>query len=141
MRRPHGIDYAAPEGTEVWSVADGTVIYRGWAGGFGNLVKVRHTNGYVSYYAHLSRFADGLRVGQSVRQKEIIGYVGHTGLATGSHVCFRIAKNGAYVNPTTIKGPKPQPIAGSEFERFAQVRDQLLARLQMSSAQAVEEAL
>ena len=67
VTRPHhGIDYAAPSGTPLWSVADGKVIYRGWAGGFGNLVKVRHTNGYVSYYSHLSGFAKGLQTDEAI---------------------------------------------------------------------------
>ena len=93
ITRPHrGIDYAASIGTPVWSVADGVVIQRRWTGGNGNLVKIRHENGYVSSYAHLSRYADGLRVGDRVEQKQVIGYVGQTGLATGPHVCFRIQK-------------------------------------------------
>jgi len=142
VTRPHhGIDYAAPEGTAIWSVADGTVIHRGWAGGFGNLVKVRHVNGYESYYAHLSRFGERLRVGQTVRQKEIIGYVGHTGLATGAHVCFRIAKDGRYVNPMKLRGPKPSPIAADNWARFAQVRDRLLGRLEVNTALVADEAL
>ena len=77
--RPHrGIDYAASPGTPVWSVADGKVIFRARAGASGNLVKVEHRNGYVSYYAHLSRFESGLKVGDIVRQKQLIGYVGQT---------------------------------------------------------------
>ena len=73
ITRPHfGIDYAAPHGTPVWAVADGTVIYRGWGGSFGNLVKIRHANGYVSYYSHLSGFADDIAVGATVAQKGVI---------------------------------------------------------------------
>jgi murein DD-endopeptidase MepM/ murein hydrolase activator NlpD len=104
-------------------------------------VKIRHVNGYVSYYAHLSRFGAGLRVGKTVRQKEIIGYVGHTGLATGSHVCFRIAKDGQYVNPMKLRGPKPSPVADESWARFAAVRDQLLRRLEVNTALVAEEAL
>jgi len=116
--RPHrGIDYAASAGTPLWSVADGTVIYRGWAGGSGNLVKVRHANGYVSYYAHLSRFEKGLKVGQRVAQKTVIGYVGSTGLATGPHVCFRVQRDGKYVNPMDIASPPGESIAGDEWRR------------------------
>lgn len=104
ITRPHeGIDYAAPHGTPVWSVADGEVIYRSGAGGFGRLVKVRHKNGYVSYYSHLSRYAKDLNVGDRVEQKQIIGYVGSSGLATGPHVCFRVQKNGQYVNPASLR--------------------------------------
>ena len=104
--RPHrGIDYAASPGTPVWSVAEGTVIYKGWAGASGNLVKIKHRNGYVSYYAHLAGFAKGLKVGDAVGQKQVIGQVGSTGLATGPHVCFRVQKNGRYVNPLDIVSP------------------------------------
>lgn len=128
ITRPHhGIDYAAPTGTPVWSVADGKVIYRGWGGDFGNLVKVQHRNGYVSYYAHLSRFAKGLRVGDPVEQKQVVGFVGQTGLATGPHVCFRIQKNGRYVNPTTLRTPSGDPIPAALQPAFDASRDLLLA--------------
>ncbi len=131
IKRPHhGIDYAAPHGEPVWAVADGRVIERGWAGGFGNLVKIRHRNGYVSYYTHLSRFARGLKVGSAVRQKQVIGYVGQTGLATGPHVCFRIAKAGRYVNPATIRMPAGDAIPDRLRADFVSQRDLLLAQLQ-----------
>jgi len=143
VTRPHhGIDYAAPTGTPIWAVADGKVIYRDKAGGFGNLVKVRHANGYISYYAHLSRFASGLRVGQTVRQKQLIGYVGQTGLATGPHVCFRIAQDGRYVNPATLGGPGGEPVHPEARYSFYQVRDAMLAELGSGSlVTAVQEAL
>jgi murein DD-endopeptidase MepM/ murein hydrolase activator NlpD len=140
-RRHPGIDYAASEGTQLWSVADGTVIFRGWAGASGNLVKVRHTNGYVSHYAHLARFAEGLSVGQRVQQKQVIGYVGHTGLATGSHVCFRVTKNGRYVNPLAIRSPASRPIDLDRTGDFADHRDQLLAALDIRAIAASDEAL
>jgi murein DD-endopeptidase MepM/ murein hydrolase activator NlpD len=131
ITRPHqGIDYAAPTGTPVWAVADGVVVHRARAGGFGNLVKVRHRNGYVSLYAHLSRYAKDLRVGQSVRQKQVIGYVGSTGLATGPHVCFRLNKDGKYVNPTRVRGLATRdPVPASLTGRFQAARDMLLAEL------------
>ena len=142
VTRPHhGIDYAAPSGTPLWTVADGEVIYRGWAGGFGNLVKVRHDNGYVSYYAHLSRFAPGLRVGAQVHQKQLIGYVGKSGLATGPHVCFRIAKNGRYVNPARLRTPAGDPIPEALMPLFGGSRDLLLAELNGASLAATQEAL
>ncbi len=137
VTRPHhGIDYAAASGTPLWSVADGRVIYRGWAGGFGNLVKIRHANGYVSYYAHLSRFARGLAVGQPVRQKQVIGYVGSTGLATGPHVCFRVAKDGRYVDPARVQTPPGPPIAPEAEPLFHAARDLLLAELGGTPAKA-----
>ena len=142
ITRPHhGIDYAAKRGTSVWSVADGKVIYRGWAGGFGNLVKVRHANGYVSYYSHLQGFAKGLNVGQTVQQKQVLGYVGSTGLATGPHVCFRVAKGGKYVNPARVPGPLGPPIPQAAIARFAVQRDDLLDGLRGGPMIAPEEAL
>jgi murein DD-endopeptidase MepM/ murein hydrolase activator NlpD len=145
VRRPHqGIDYAAPEGTPIWAVGDGVVTFRGWSGGFGNLVKVRHANGFVSTYGHLSRYAQGLRVGQRVRQKQVIGYVGSTGLATGPHICFRFKRNGQYVNPESVlhqptSGP---PLPDELRPAFLALRDDLLRELDPALLpMAVEEAL
>jgi murein DD-endopeptidase MepM/ murein hydrolase activator NlpD len=142
ITRPHhGIDYAAPVGTPVWSVADGEVIHRARAGGFGNLVKIRHAKGYVSYYAHLSRYADGLRVGQKVQQKQVIGFVGETGLATGPHVCFRMSQDGRYVNPSQIRTPAGKPVPETVAVEFRSTRDILLAELGAGPILAAEEAL
>lgn len=128
--RPHrGIDYAASIGTPVMSVADGVVIKRRWTGGNGNFVQVRHSNGYVSSYAHLSRYADGLRAGDRVEQKQVIGYVGQTGLATGPHVCFRIQKNGRYVDPSGLRMPTGTAIARAQVPAFRAARDARLAEL------------
>jgi murein DD-endopeptidase MepM/ murein hydrolase activator NlpD len=142
ITRPHhGIDYAAPIGTPVFAVGRGEVIYNGWAGGFGNLVKIRHGSGYVSYYGHLSRFVDGLRVGLPVGQKQVIGYVGSTGLSTGPHVCFRVAKDGMYVNPLQLPSPEGSPLS-DEFKEIFQVhRDTLLASLDSGTLVAADEAL
>jgi murein DD-endopeptidase MepM/ murein hydrolase activator NlpD len=130
ITRPHrGIDYAASAGTPVWAVADGVVIHRGWFGGNGNLVKIKHRNGYVSSYAHLSRYAAGLKVGDRVDQKQVIGYVGQTGLATGPHVCFRIQQNGKYVDPAGLRMPSGPPIPGELVPTFRAQRDQLLGEL------------
>ncbi|MBW2272212.1 MAG: peptidoglycan DD-metalloendopeptidase family protein [Deltaproteobacteria bacterium] len=142
VTRPHhGIDYAAKEGTPLWSVADGTVIFRGRSGGFGNLIKIRHANGYVSYYAHLARFAKDLSVGTKVVQREVIGYVGKTGLATGPHVCFRVAKNGRYVNPFRMKSPAGNSVNDETWADFESVRDSLLVDLHGPALASVEEAL
>jgi murein DD-endopeptidase MepM/ murein hydrolase activator NlpD len=130
ITRPHrGIDYAASIGTPIWAVADGVVVQRSWTGGNGNLVQIQHANGYVSSYAHLSRYADGLRVGDRVEQKQVIGYVGQTGLATGPHVCFRIQKNGRYVDPSGLRTPVGQPIARAQVPAFRAARDARLAEL------------
>ena len=130
ITRPHrGIDYAASIGTPVMAVADGTVIARSWAGGNGNLVKIKHLNGYVSSYAHLSRYADGLRVGDRVEQKQVIGYVGQTGLATGPHVCFRVQRYGKYVDPAGLRMPAGVPIPKEQVPTFRATRDLRLAEL------------
>ena len=130
ITRPHhGVDYAASIGTPVLAVADGVVVKRNWTGGNGNLVQVRHQNGYLSSYAHLSRYADGLRVGDRVEQKQVIGYVGQTGLATGPHVCFRIQRNGKYVDPVRLRVPVGQPIGKAQLAQFRASRDARLAEL------------
>jgi murein DD-endopeptidase MepM/ murein hydrolase activator NlpD len=129
-RRPHeGVDYAAPVGTPVWSVANGQVIYAGWSGGFGRLIKVKHTNGYISFYGHLSRYAKGLHVGQSVSQKELIGFVGMTGLATGPHLDFRLQRNGRFFDPLSVKLDMGEPVSTRARSRFNQVKDMRLAEL------------
>ena len=143
ITRPHhGVDYAAPVGAPLWAVADGKVIFRGAAGGFGNLLKIRHSQGYVSYYAHLSRFVSGLRTGDKVKQKQLIGYVGDSGLATGPHVCFRIARDGRYVDPASMGDPGGEPVAPSSRYAFYRTRDALLSELVGSSLLApTQEAL
>jgi murein DD-endopeptidase MepM/ murein hydrolase activator NlpD len=101
--RPHlGIDYAAPTGTPVSAVADGTVRAVARNSASGNYVIIRHAQGYETAYAHLSRFARGMRAGVHVKQGQVIGYVGSTGLATGPHLDFRIRKNGQALNFLTI---------------------------------------
>ena len=141
VRAHPGIDYAASKGTPIWSVGDGTVVFRGWAGASGNLVKIRHAGGYVSQYAHLSGFAKSLRVGQTVRQKEVIGFVGDTGLATGPHVCFRLQRHGRYVNPLEIASPSGANVTGSDWRSFELRRDLLLGDLGSGTLVAADEAL
>jgi murein DD-endopeptidase MepM/ murein hydrolase activator NlpD len=130
--RPHmGVDYAAPVGTPIWSVANGVVSYAGWMRGYGRIVKIQHGGGYETYYTHLSRFANGLRVGQAVRQKQVIGFVGASGLATGPHTCFRITKNGQYVDPlrARVEG-RSSRIAKSQWAMFKTARDRHLRSLE-----------
>ena len=141
IRRPHeGIDYAAPTGTPVWAVADGEVIFAGRNGGFGRLVKLRHPNGFVTYYGHLSRYGQGVRIGSRVRQKDVIGYVGSTGLSTGPHLDYRVKSNGRYVDPMKLKFPLGRPIPAVDRERFARVAGDQLGRLRALEPHAVPEA-
>ena len=108
--RPHtGVDYAAPTGTPVMSIGDGTVVSAGWgSGGAGNTVKVRHNSVYTTAYLHLSKMA--VKAGQRVSQGQVIGYVGMTGTATGPHLDFRVWKNGSPINPLTMESPPAEPI-------------------------------
>jgi murein DD-endopeptidase MepM/ murein hydrolase activator NlpD len=141
--RPHpGIDYAAPVGTPIWSVANGVVSYAGWMSGYGRLVKIKHANGYESYYAHMSRYATGLRVGQPVRQKQIIGYVGSSGLSTGPHVCFRVTKDDEFVDPSRARiAPTVERIPKSQWAAFKATRDRRLSELGPAPIIATDEAM
>jgi murein DD-endopeptidase MepM/ murein hydrolase activator NlpD len=142
VTRPHpGIDYAAPHGTPVWAVADGVVEYRARAGASGNLIRIRHQGGLTSHYAHLQSFAEGLNVGDRVEQKQVIGYVGSTGLSTGPHVCFRVKRDGTYVDPMKISGPAGAPVAAAKLPAFRSVRDRLLADLGAGPIAMADEAL
>ncbi len=117
--RPHlGVDFAAPYGTPIKSVADGIVIRKGYDREGGNFVKIRHKNGYITIYNHMSRFAKGLRVGKKVRQGEVIGYVGTTGLATGPHLDFRVKKNGRFINPLKLPSIPKKPLTQKEKKFF-----------------------
>jgi len=112
------IDYAAPTGTPVVSTAKGTVTTASWQGGWGNIVRVRHDNGYSTHYGHLSKYAKGIRVGASVSQGQVIGYVGSTGWSTGPHLDYGMKLNGAPINPLSLKLPKGIPLSGAELEEF-----------------------
>jgi murein DD-endopeptidase MepM/ murein hydrolase activator NlpD len=129
--RPHfGVDYAAPIGTPIWAVADGTVLSCGWNGGFGKQVVLRHPNGYATYYGHLSGYGRGIRKGARVKQKQIIGYVGSTGLSTGPHLDYRLTKGGRLRNPLRETFPAGLPIKKEEMEGFQKRRDDMIAWLQ-----------
>lgn len=130
IRRPHlGVDYGAPRGTPVLASADGTVISAGRKGGFGNLVRVRHPNGYVTGYAHLSRM--DVRRGQRVKQGERIGRVGTTGLSTAPHLDYRVQnRSGQYINPRELAAlPSDKGVEKEYFNQFVLLRDELMERL------------
>jgi murein DD-endopeptidase MepM/ murein hydrolase activator NlpD len=132
--RPHyGIDYAAPPGTPIWAVSDGTVASCGWNSGFGKQVILHHRNGYRTYYGHLSGFAPGVRNGGKVRQKQVIGYVGSTGLSTGPHLDYRLAQDGRFRNPLKETFPIGLPIVKGESEKFQQRRDEMVTWLKGES--------
>ncbi|WP_170920415.1 peptidoglycan DD-metalloendopeptidase family protein [Desulfacinum hydrothermale] len=137
--RPHlGIDYAAPTGTPVSALGDGKVIFRGWKGGFGRFVAIKHNATYKTTYGHLSRFAKGLKVGSRVKQGEVIGYVGQSGLATGPHLDFRFYKNGKPINFLKTTFPHARSVPKKLLADFQATRRRHLAKLQETAVARVE---
>ena len=128
-RPHHGIDYAAPAGTPVSAVGEGTVTFSGYKGDYGKLVMIRHPNGYKTYYGHLSRIGKGIAPGVKVGQSEIIGYVGSTGLATGPHLHYEMRVNEKPFNPLRLKVPSGAPIPKASIAEFETVRNQMTETL------------
>ena len=134
--RPHlAIDYAAPTGTPVRTVADGTVIKRSYDRSNGNLVRMRHANGYETTYIHLNKFAKDLKVGKRLKQGDLIGYVGSTGIATGPHLDFRMFKNGQPINPATVKSTTAEPVSKGNLVAFQAEAVRLLSELEGGNIQ------
>lgn len=130
-RPHHGIDYAAPSGTPVYSIGDGKIVARAYQKrGGGNYLKIKHNSVYTSVYMHLKGFAKGMYTGKQVKQGQLIGWVGATGLATGPHLDFRIYKNGSPVNPLKVKAPPVEPIKEENKIAFKLVSDSLLQILE-----------
>ena len=132
VRAHTAVDYAAPTGTPVMTIGDGTVISAGWTNGGGNTVKVRHNSVYTTSYMHLSRYGAGIKAGVRVRQGDVIGYVGSTGMSTGPHLDFRVWKNGTPINPLKMDSPPSEPIKpenmsalDSTFRHYRYVIDSL----------------
>jgi len=126
--RPHlGIDYAAPTGTPVQTIGDGRVIFAGRKGGAGNLIEIQHSNGYTTYYMHLSRVL--VHSGERVEQGQRIGLVGMTGLATGPHLDFRIQRGKEFLNFERLPLPPSDPVSKRDWNEFAAMRDHALARM------------
>ena len=129
-RAHQGVDYGAPEGTPVWAVGDGVVSQAGWSGGCGRSVTVRHRNGYESVYCHLSRVS--VAAGARVTQKQVLGAVGQTGLATGPHLHYAVKRGGAFVNPLLLKVPRGAPVPPEWWEDFLEKIGPARARLDQS---------
>jgi murein DD-endopeptidase MepM/ murein hydrolase activator NlpD len=130
-RAHKGIDYGAPTGTRVRSTADGYVTFAGRKGGYGNVVTVRHPNGYTTLYAHLSAIAPSARVGRRVAQGEVVGSVGSTGLVTGPHLHYEFHVNGVHQNPMRLAMPPGPPITAQLRPQFEEAAHPLFARLDM----------
>jgi murein DD-endopeptidase MepM/ murein hydrolase activator NlpD len=134
VRAHKGIDFAAPVGTPVKAAGSGRVIFRGVKGGYGNVVILAHAGSVTTLYGHMSRFAGGLHVGDKVKQGEVIGFVGMTGLATGPHLHYEYRVNGVHRNPATIPLPKAESIPANLLADFEAKTAPLLARLDAISA-------
>ena len=121
-----GTDYAAAKGTPIWTTANGTVIRTGYTRNNGNYVKIRHNGTYTTQYLHMSKIKPGIRKGVYVKQGDVIGYVGSTGLATGPHVCYRFWMNGRQVDPFKQKLPPGDPIKSENEQDYILVKDSLM---------------
>lgn len=125
-RAHRGVDYAANTGTEIMATADGVVIHRGPNGGLGNAVEIRHPNGFVTRYGHMSRFHPNVVLGSRVRQGDIIGYVGMTGLATGPHLHYEMIRGGRHIDPLSVDLPSGDPVPADDMVRWM---DELMERV------------
>jgi len=124
-----GTDYAAPRGTPIRTVGDGKIIAASYSGGNGRYVKVQHNSRYTTQYLHMSRIASGIKNGRYVKQGEVIGYVGSTGLATGPHLCFRFWDNGVQVDPFKIKAPPTTPVSEQNMADFTSQSEKWMEQL------------
>lgn len=137
VNKPHlGTDYAAPHGTPIMSTGDGVIEAAAYTKGNGNYVKVRHNSTYTTQYLHMSKFGPGIKSGVKVRQGQVIGYVGSTGLATGPHVCYRFWKNGKQVDPFKEKIPPSEPVKSKYKEEYVNLIEDLMKELQATELQA-----
>ena len=140
--QPHtGVDYAAPKGTPVMSIGDGTVTSVKYEGAGGNTVRIRHNSVYSTAYLHLSKYASGLKAGQRVRQGEVIGYVGSTGRSTGPHLDFRVWKNGTPINPLKMDSPPAEPIKEENRQAFEAAASNYKARIDSIQARSIASVL
>ncbi|WP_193075469.1 peptidoglycan DD-metalloendopeptidase family protein [Pseudomonas sp. FME51] len=129
IRAHNGVDYAAATGTPIRATGDGRVVHVGRKGGYGNTVVIKHGQTYQTLYAHMSRYANGIRSGSNVAQGQVIGYVGMTGLATGPHLHYEFQVSGRHVDPLSVKLPASDPIAQSERTKFMALSNQMMASL------------
>ena len=140
--QPHtGVDYAAPTGTPVMTIGDGVVTSMKYEGAGGNTVRIKHNSIYSTAYLHLSKYAKGLKVGQRVRQGDVIGYVGSTGRSTGPHLDFRVWKNGSPINPLKMDSPPAEPLKGEHMAAFEAVAEKYKAQIDTIQAHEMVKTL
>ena len=130
------IDFAAPSGTPIRAAADGTVEVAKYSGGYGNLVVLKHWSNISTAYGHMSRFASGLRKGQKVRQGDVIGYVGSTGVSTGPHLHYEYRIHSVQHNPRSIDMPEAQPLTVAEMKQFRQSAEEMEHRFALLNPDA-----
>ncbi len=140
-RMHNGVDYGAPVGTRVQAVADGTVAFAGWRGGYGKLLILRHSGGYETRYAHLSRFGQGVRAGARVRQGQIVALSGNTGNTTGPHLHYEMLHNGRHIDPLRVDSTSGDPLRGAELERFKEGVVSVTGKLEGALAEHAPAAL
>ncbi len=137
-KRPHrGVDYAASPGTPIKASGNGKIIFRGWKGGYGRTIILKHGTKYTTLYGHMSKYKSGLKTGSRVKQGQTIGYVGSSGLATGPHLHYEFRVNGVHRNPVTIKLPDSAPIASSIRKDFKAKTSEILSELNIYSKTVV----
>jgi murein DD-endopeptidase MepM/ murein hydrolase activator NlpD len=137
--KPHfGTDYGAPRGTPVYATGDGLVVAAHYQGGNGNYVKIRHNKTYDTYYLHLAGFAKGVRSGARVKEGQCIGFVGSTGMSTGPHLCYRMMKNGSWVNPRQINLPARDPVGAKDIARFNSMRDAYMSSIHAALMEGID---
>ncbi len=139
MRAHRGVDYAAPTGTPIHAAGEGKVAFRGWQGGYGNVVVLQHGGHYSTLYGHMSKIAE-IKVGQRVSQGQTIGFVGMTGLATGPHLHYEFRVDGTHRDPLTVTLPKPEPLPSIELAKFQQTTSPMLAKLKTLEATQIAVA-
>ena len=140
IRAHKGVDYAAPRGTPIKAAGDGKVLLAGRRGGYGNTVIIQHGNTYRTLYGHMQGFAKGVQTGGTVKQGQVIGYIGTTGLSTGPHLHYEFRVNGVHRNPLTVKIPAAQPLAKKYRVAFQKISAPLQTKLDILSTTIVAEA-
>ncbi len=131
VRRPHhGVDYVAPAGTPVYAIGDGEIIETSYRRAEGRMIRIRHNSVYTSGYLHLQNFAENIKPGVEVKQGDVIGYVGSTGVSTGPHLDFRMWRHGQPVNPLSIESPPVEPVRIEKMEAFENVREKWLKEME-----------